>query len=261
MLLTGFGPFMTVETNPSWLAVKPLHNTLLDLSSSSSPASSSGLKARVQCLQVPVHYGSILDLVPRIHGNKPTSEAHFWHDERLDPGWAGTPGSSYPSGCQVDPKPWDVIIHVGVARPGKLRLETLAHKTGYNKRDANGSLAPIVTKLTTPTNLVRGFGEGYEACEEEERSKVDVAKLVSWLKGEGLGMGEEEVEKSLDPGRYLCDFIYYASLAESKKAGKGTWVLFVHVPPAGEPLTVERCREAIKGVALYMASKKAALTT
>ncbi|KAJ3528951.1 hypothetical protein NM688_g7925 [Phlebia brevispora] len=37
VLVTGFGPFWRYAENPSWLAVKPLHNTILHVEPSSDP--------------------------------------------------------------------------------------------------------------------------------------------------------------------------------------------------------------------------------
>ena len=40
-----------------------------------------------------------------------------------------------------------------------------------------------------------------------------------------------EVIISTDPGRFLCNFIYYKSLRNSSRDGGGAIPLFVHVPP------------------------------
>lgn len=279
VLITGFGPFMSVETNPSWLAVKPLHNTQLDLSTPPSLFSGSivkeqkeeGGKVRIQTVQVPVHYGSVLDVVPRMYGSKPTSRgAKFWHDDRLDDGFGGVQGGVFPEGYPVqvpeEEGGWDVVIHVGVGRGGSLRCETQAHKAGYGKPDANGSLAPLVSttavgnvdrKHLDKDGCTRGFGnhDGYESFADVECNPIDVATLVAWLQDQG--MSADEVEQSFDPGHYLCDFIYYCSLCEAKRRGQGTLVLFVHVPPAGQNLEVQRCSDAIRAIAWYMAKQRA----
>lgn len=285
---------MSIDNNPSWLAVKPLHNTVLDLNrppslsctaaTTNGPNEANGAngadgeegviyaarRARIQTLQIPVHYGSVLDLVPRLHGRKPlSSEAKFWYDDRLDGAWAGSKGKTYPSGyTELDPNQWDVVIHVGVGRGGSLRCETQAHKTGYGKPDAAQEFAPLLphasqtsvdAKYLDKQGQVRGFGgSAYEEFDDIEKTPIDVPELVSWLKKKG--MGEEEVEQSLDPGRYLCDCIFYCSLCEAKRSGEdGATVIFLHVPPAGQNLEVERCRDAIAAVAWYMAEKRARL--
>ncbi|CDS00435.1 uncharacterized protein SPSC_01675 [Sporisorium scitamineum] len=282
ILITGFGPFMSVGNNPSWLAVKPLHDTVLDLSTAPTLSTTrddkvangdddggSGFKGRIQAMQIPVHYGSVLDVVPRIHGCEPGApEARFWYDSRLDRDFGGKPRGVYPEAYPVEPpvsKSWDVVIHVGVGRQGSLRCETQAHKLGYGKPDANGEYAPLTdsTANVLPKHLdkdgaIRGFSTAYETFTELESTRIPVSELVSWLKERG--MEGDEVDQSFDPGRYLCDFICYCSLCEAKRSGKGTLVLFVHVPPAGERLEVERCTEAIRAIAWFMANKRRAST-
>ncbi|EST05792.1 Peptidase C15, pyroglutamyl peptidase I-like protein [Kalmanozyma brasiliensis GHG001] len=279
ILLTGFGPFMSVGNNPSWLAVKPLHNTLLDLStsptlsppgSSTAPASESGgqrVQARVQTLQVPVHYGSVLDLVPRLHGQTPPPEAEFWHDPRLDPDFGGKVGEHYPDAYPFDAPPdgWDVVIHVGVGRGGSIRCETQAHQYSYGKPDAHTAFAPRITLSSTELERLnpkyldqdghpRGFPSSYEGFNAIESTPVPVSSLIASL--HSCGVRKEELQQSFDPGRYLCDYIFYCSLCEAKRDGRGTLVLFVHVPPA-EDVGVERCSEVIRGIAWFVAKQRA----
>lgn len=284
ILITGFGPFMRIDKNPSWLAVKPLHNTILDLnqppalSSSRTPSRPTKRadeavyqerRARIQSLQIPVHYASVLDLVPRIHGGKPLlPQAKFWYDDSLDGIWAGKEGESYPDGyTELVQKQWDVVIHVGVGRDSSLTCETQAHKTGYGKPDAKQEFAPLLpnaarssvdAKYLDKQGLVRGFGgSAYDHFNDTERTSIDVPQLVSWLKERGMASGE--VGQSLDPGRYLCDFIFYCSLCEAKRREDGATVIFIHVPPAGQNVEVETCRDAIRAVAWYMAEKRSCL--
>jgi len=69
------------------------------------------------------------------------------------------------------------------------------------------------------------------------------------------------VQLSTDPGRYVCDFILYSSLAEARvqaaaRAGEGdkppAKVLFMHVPPAGQPHSLQQMTEAIKKVVSWV---------
>ncbi len=46
-----------------------------------------------------------------------------------------------------------------------------------------------------------------------------------------------------DPGRYLCDFIYYSSLAECRKQQRAGKVVFLHVPADASDRAVEQGRE------------------
>ncbi|GAA5974475.1 hypothetical protein JCM11641_003240 [Rhodosporidiobolus odoratus] len=116
--LTGFGPFGKHSLNPSWEAIKHLNdhtispppvepnqvqsthsNSDLASSSSSPPACSSTPKKL--CLTtslLPVSYTSIGSLLPLLHSSPP-----------------------------------DLIVHVGVGKEGKIRLEQCARKWGYSQ--------------------------------------------------------------------------------------------------------------------------------
>lgn len=62
----------------------------------------------------------------------------------------------------------------------------------------------------------------------------------------------------MDAGHYLCDFIYYCSLAEAKRTAKpyekrrNTQVLFLHCAPVGQPLTTEEVTDAIKRIIVWV---------
>jgi len=59
----------------------------------------------------------------------------------------------------------------------------------------------------------------------------------------------------MDAGHYLCDFIYYCSLAEAKRIEKPnekrTQVLFLHCPPVNQPLSTEDVTDAIKRIIVW----------
>lgn len=50
---------------------------------------------------------------------------------------------------------------------------------------------------------------------------------------------------SEDAGRYLCDFIYFSSLAHLWKAGEHRRVVFLHVPSACTDEIVDNGREIL----------------
>lgn len=223
-------------------------------------------------LQVPVTYEDVLAIVPGLHARPPV-----------------LPPSADPDlpDILLPADGFDLIFHVGVAGRGPLRMERVGHKFGYNMKDATGSHAPIV-RVTREENsnsnrgqsepsamermerarlseyLIeppvdgteppkRGFGKGYESFPEEIFTEIDVEKLVHHLKKSGV----EQIYSSLDAGHYLCDFIYYCSLAESKRAsGKAdkstTKVIFLHCPPVDQPLSTEEVTEAIKKSVIWL---------
>ena len=69
----------------------------------------------------------------------------------------------------------------------------------------------------------------------------------------------------MDAGHYLCDFLFYGSLAEAKRAAankekdkirntppRPTPVLFMHCPPDGQPLKTEAVTDAIKYIVAWV---------
>jgi len=286
VLITGFGPFAQYSENPSWLAVKPLHNSVLYTQSPTTPVTHNGADVlheppastngkhdsqliHITALEVPVTYADVLSIVPRLHARPPVLP------EVID-----SPKTTNPTTFFIPPPPegYDFIFHIGAGLPGDLRVETLAHKTGYKSPDVDGKYAPIIEdagedgspetdaqrrererlgivndasslgKLLSKSPT-RGFGEGYEHFEDELYSNIKVETLVKELREGGFS----RVQQSFDAGRYLCDFIYYCSLAEAARTAsntgkKPTPVLFMHCPSVGNPIQTEEVTDAIKRV-------------
>ena len=72
------------------------------------------------------------------------------------------------------------------------------------------------------------------------------------------------VQVSTDPGRYLCDFIYFCSLAEAQRrpgdeTSRCAQVLFMHVPPPGEPHSLHQMTESIKKVVSWIVTNHIAV--
>jgi len=154
------------------------------------------------------------------------------------------------------PDGYDFVFHLGVGAPGGIKVEKLAHKYGYNNADVDGQFAPIVSKGDTA--VVRGFGKGYEKMPGELFSRINVESLV-----DSLNESDSNVFVSTDPGRYLCDFIYYCSQAESLRLSdaqspKRSPVLFMHVPPLEDTHTLEQMTETVKKVVQWVISQEIA---
>ncbi|KAJ7594794.1 hypothetical protein C8J56DRAFT_927690 [Mycena floridula] len=284
VLCTGFGPFSHYKdpgSNPSWLAVKPLHDTVIDLDEPSEPigAEQEGSdipknRIHISALEVPVVYEAVLDTVPGLHLQPP-----ILPPEARNGSFPTPPSRGY-----------DLIFHIGVAGRGPLRLEKVGHKLGYQMKDASGKLAPLVESLVQDFNrnrdeflgavnmemlamdmvethgavdggprLNRGFGTGYEKFPEELYTDIDLTALVHDLKRQGV----EQIYTSMDAGHYLCDFIYYCSLAESRRSAyekgraysyeKGSTVLFMQCPPVGLPLSTTEVTDAIRRIIIRLA--------
>ncbi|KAF9241513.1 hypothetical protein BU15DRAFT_87108 [Melanogaster broomeanus] len=284
VLVTGFGPFSRYAVNPSWLAVKPLHNTVIhvdlpaelttldnrnprELDTEDATLIDTPRNIHITTLEVPVTYEGVLSIVPGLHARPPILPST----------------EDFCSTASPPPGGYDLILHVGVAGRGPLRMERVGHKFGYNMKDANGCHAPIVRikreeggrGSSEPSEAERmervrlgydieclidgseppkrGFGKGYEPFPEEIYTDVDVEKLVHHLKQSGV----EQIYSSLDAGHYLCDFIYYCSLAENRRSTPKTdkpttKVLFLHCPPVDQPLSTEEVTEAIKKSIIWL---------
>ena len=207
-------PFSRYAVNPSWLAVQPLHNTLIHVevpadhvshddprnpltSIPISTQTTTHREIRITALNVPVTYEDVLSIVPGLHARPPVLPKI----ENASP---------------PPPNGYDLVLHVGVAGRGPLRIERTSHKFGFNMKDANGCHAPVVRVAReepirvpsepSPAERLerarlgydidgpidgseppkRGFGKGYELFPEEISTDVDVEKLVHHLKQSGV---------------------------------------------------------------------------
>ncbi|KAH9929540.1 peptidase C15 pyroglutamyl peptidase I-like protein [Epithele typhae] len=280
VLITGFGPFGRYKENPSSLAVRPLHNTILY---TEPPAE---LIPTDQATMITDEMEELLRRPQQIHIT--TLELPVTYQAVL----GAVPGFHILNG-------YDFVFHVGVAGRGPLRIERVGHKNGYRMKDAAGEYAPIVhlpkdpieesesdlsremrmligpplsgsgpegsqEVMDIPSPPNRGFGKGYEQFADELSTDVDVPKLIVHLKENGI----DQVYSSMDAGHYLCDFIFYCSMAESKRSmapqekfkerstpTKSTPVLFMHCPPVDQPLSTEQVTEAIQKIVLWVCGK------
>lgn len=118
-----------------------------------------------------------------------------------------------------------LVIHVGVSSlvPGQIQLETCAHSNGYIRPDVHGCCGPLATSDTQC--LV---------------TSLDVNTIVK----ECSCVTMPCIVKSVDAGRYLCEYIFYTSLQTNSAP-----VLFVHVPVLEEnTVTVETLAAALKTI-------------
>ncbi|KZT11054.1 peptidase C15, pyroglutamyl peptidase I-like protein [Laetiporus sulphureus 93-53] len=113
VLVTGFGPFGPITVNPSWLAVKPLHNTTVHtLGAFPKPI-------HITSLEVATSYATVLSLV-----HPPSARTSI-------------------SGG------YDFILHVGVANPGNMRTELCGRKHGGQPALLFLHIPPIGEPLST----------------------------------------------------------------------------------------------------------------
>ena len=125
----------------------------------------------------------------------------------------------------------DCVINVGVGEQGCLKLETVAHNSGYVKPDINGNLPP---------NGCVVDGNSSDTINTD----LEVDRLLALIKPKW------KCSRSTDAGRFLCEFIYYTSLHQSTQTvtttGGHPQCLFVHLPPVGAPYSQEELNNALK---------------
>ncbi|KAF8274401.1 hypothetical protein EI94DRAFT_1768662 [Lactarius quietus] len=248
VLLTAYGPTPRYPQNPTWLAIAPLNNMVIDVDHPNGYPSDDPRHIHLSCLQLPATYDAVLDYVAGLHARPPI-----------------IPPTNPPT-TVISPPPengYDLIFHIGLAGRGPFRVERLAHKTGYRMKDSFNQHAPVIDFLPEPNNSpidttidqpVRGFGKGYESFGEDLHSTIDVEHLVLDVKEQGV----EQLYSSMDAGHCVSDFTYYCSLAESRRMslrhdkGSQTKVLFMHCCPVGQPFSTEEVTEAIQKIILWV---------
>nr|XP_004227022.2 pyroglutamyl-peptidase 1 [Ciona intestinalis] len=182
VLVTGFGPFGTYEVNSSWVAVKEMSSTGLEIKD-----------VNLVVKEIPVEYDIIDKKVPQL-----------W--KKYNP---------------------VLVVHVGVSGVANtITLEQYAHNDGYNRNDNRGKC---------PKHF---------CCKEEGsqtlKSTINMKEIVEC---QHLQECNVQAVTSNDPGRYLCDYIYYTSLSMKKNH-----VAFIHVPPLNKPFNGKQLADGLRVV-------------
>lgn len=167
-------PFGSYATNPSWLAVKPLHG--LTLHTPQGPV-------ELHALQLPVKYSAVLDTLSRVHAARTAGAgdpypvphpalqniaAPYFDPDWVEQGWGGK-GEAYPHGFVSRPPRggWDAVLHCGVGGSlGQVKIETLARSHHYGKKDCTHLLAPRVDADGRRTRAQEPEGRQVGAAEQ-----------------------------------------------------------------------------------------------
>lgn len=148
----------------------------------------------------------------------------------------------------------DLVLHIGMASGRKhYSLERLAHRDGYSRSpDVDGErLAPDAGS--------RDFGD----CKHLLTTTLDYDEVFAGWEGNLRAEGVEgvTVEESNDPGHYLCDYIYFNSLAwfarRNQQGSDGRVedrpVLFLHVPAESDGESLQKGTTATTALLRAMA--------
>lgn len=107
----------------------------------------------------------------------------------------------------------DVVVHLGVSgKASGLVIETLARNRARSVNDAAGR-TPVDNRVAPggPASL---------------RAPIAIGGLMARLAREGV-----PAVRSNDAGRYICNAVYYHSLAAAHRSDPRRQVVLVHLPP------------------------------
>ncbi|PYH90395.1 peptidase C15, pyroglutamyl peptidase I-like protein [Aspergillus ellipticus CBS 707.79] len=216
VLLTGFGPFKSNLVNASYLIASslPPSFTFTPTTSDGADAAPRKVSIHVHPAPIPVAYSSVQAMLPVIIGD--FVKAH---------------GGRRP----------DLIIHMGIAAMRNYySVETKAHRDAYLMSDIKGKPGyedgeRLWRELDLPPVLQPGPSEDSAIVPGALSSKKahltprvpDADFLIAWEK---FCPRQTDVRISTDAGRYLCEFIFYASLALAYQEGQDRSIVFFHVP-------------------------------
>lgn len=210
VLVTGFGPFREqYPVNPSWEIARGLPQYLPPLRAKDPNSRHSVDLPEVRILVYPepirVNYKVVRKLVPSLW--------ETYHGRKVD-----------------------IVIHIGMAGPRPFYcIERRGHRDGYKHTDVDGEKVDEEEERKPGSDWVwRGLPEEIETDLDPE----DVLKR--W---QGHSAKDMDLRISEDAGRYLCDFIYYSSLAQLWKQERERKVVFFHVPADASDSSITKGRE------------------
>jgi pyrrolidone-carboxylate peptidase len=134
------------------------------------------------------------------------------------------------------------MIHIGMATSRKFySVERRGHRDSYLMRDVDG-------KFLSDTEEARKEWDGLPS---ELSSDININDVWQRLRAT---LPDFDIRISEDAGRYLCDYIYYTSLAHLFRKGEERRVIFLHVPSdssdtavkAGVEITLELIRAIVQ---------------
>ncbi|KAL6869319.1 hypothetical protein ACO1O0_000644 [Amphichorda felina] len=221
VLVTGFGPFREqYPVNPSYEIARRLPEYLpprraKDPSARSDvPAEQTAavpdVPVRIVVHPEPIHVGyrRVRELVPT-----------FW--DRAD------------GGGRTE---YDLAVHIGMAGPRPhYQIERRGHRQGYKSKDVDGKM------LADEDEGGHGSEWVWYGCPDELESDLDMVDVLG--RWQGLSPKDADLRISDDAGHYLCDFIYYSSLAHLWKQQRPRKLTFLHVPADASERNVALGRE------------------
>ncbi|KAI1166472.1 hypothetical protein F5B18DRAFT_605867 [Nemania serpens] len=212
VLVTGFGPFKEAyPVNPSWEIAALLPDYLpADRVKDAAHRSAASLPpVRIVKLPGPVRtsYEYARHLVPKL-----------WDDAE---------------------RKIDYAIHIGMAGPQLVySIERRGHREGYGAKDVDGKLLKDEERHSEQGDRWIWHGVPHELLTDFDIDDVH----RRWADRSPRNL---DLRVSEDAGHYLCDFIYFSSLAHLWKQQRPKKVVFFHVPLHSDPASLERGVELV----------------
>ncbi|KAE8144229.1 hypothetical protein BDV25DRAFT_167335 [Aspergillus avenaceus] len=236
VLVTGFGPFKTNLVNASYLIASSLPQAF-DFPSSSvegSAPSPRRVSIHVHPAAIPVAYSTVRTIVPEILED-----------------YAKSHGGRRP----------DIVIHMGIAATRSYySVETQAHRDSYHLSDVKGRIGyedgeMLWRALKLPPVLRPGHAMEWPRLPNADEDPLlqpylhpqppNDDLLAAW---KSFAPSGTDVRISDDAGRYLCEFIFYTSLAQALQEGQHRNVVFFHVPGSCRDEDIQQGRDAAIGL-------------
>ncbi|KAI1294562.1 hypothetical protein F5Y03DRAFT_314537 [Xylaria venustula] len=205
ILVTGFGPFKEAyPVNPSWEIARllpdylPVERVKDATAAAFRRAATTKDLPPVRIVKLPgavrTSYEYTRDLVPKL-----------WDDD-------------------IAGRKIDYAVHIGMAGPQLVySIERRGHRDGYGAKDVDG-------KFLEDEKRHAELGERWiwHDVPHELLSDLDVDDVHRrWVARSPENL---DLRVSEDAGHYLCDFIYFSSLAHLWKQQRAKKVVFFHVP-------------------------------
>ncbi|KAI1350132.1 putative pyroglutamyl peptidase type I [Xylaria sp. FL0043] len=139
----------------------------------------------------------------------------------------------------VDGRKIDYAVHIGMAGPQLVySIERRGHRDGYRSKDVDG-------KLLEDEKAHEEMGERWiwHGVPHELLTDFDIDDVHrKWVRRSPKNL---DLRVSEDAGHYLCDFIYFSSLAHLWKQQRDKKVVFFHVPLHSDPDSLKRGVELV----------------
>lgn len=135
-------------------------------------------------------------------------------------------------GCKVD-----VVIHIGMTGPRTYyQIERRAHRRGYRNADVDSELPEEGTdgRPDDPDWI-------WHDLPDEIISDLDIDDVHK--RWQAYSSKDMDLRISEDPGRFLCDWIYYCSLSHLLRSNRPKKACFFHVPCDASDESVLQGRE------------------